>query len=171
VPQDLSDQSKKEFDMKFAVMRIIPALAISTIVPLAAWAGFFGEHPRYEHALSDLRTARNFLQRPEEPNVVADEASAIREIDASIGEIKQAARDDWKETWAPPSFDVHLTHGGRVHEALKLLERAHDDITQEEDDRQARGLRNRAIGHLDKAISFARLAIEDKHMDEHHRGF
>jgi tetratricopeptide (TPR) repeat protein len=152
--------------MKFPFFSIVPVVAITTIVPLAAWAGFFGDHPRYEHALSDLRAARHFLQRPEEPNVAADEGLAVHEIDLSIGEIKEAAAADWKETWTPPNIDAHLNHGGRLHEALKLLERAHDDVAQEEDDHYARGLRNRAIGHMDRAISMTKRAIGDKIMDE-----
>ena len=151
--------------MKNPLLKIAPALALSAMIPLAAWAGFFGEHPRYEHAVSDLRVARNLLQRPEEPNVTADEANSIREIDASIREIQQAAADDWKETWVAPPIDASLDHGGRLHEALKLLERAKGDIAQEEDNGRARGLRNAALGHLNQAISFARMAVEAKHMD------
>jgi hypothetical protein len=58
---------------------------------------------------------------------------------------------------------------GRIGEALKLLDRAHDDISREEDDRRARGLQRRAIAHLDNAIGFVKLAQEDKHFDEHER--
>jgi hypothetical protein len=32
-----------------------------------------------------------------------------------------------------------------------LLEQAHNDIAREEDESWARGLRNRAIGHIDEA--------------------
>jgi hypothetical protein len=47
--------------------------------------------------------------------------------------------------------DVHMDHRGRYHRALELLDKAHNDIAREEDDSWARGLRNRAIGHIDEA--------------------
>src|SRR5689334_1323673 len=48
-------------------------------------------HPAYLHALADLRSARGFLERPAAVVVKWDEHQAIREIDAAIHEIKQAA--------------------------------------------------------------------------------
>src|SRR5579859_5428022 len=53
-------------------------------------------HPAYLHALSDLRAARAFLARPASVTVKWDENVAIREIDAAIAELKQAAIDDGK---------------------------------------------------------------------------
>src|ERR1044071_9312608 len=52
------------------------------------------QHPAYLHALADLRGARGFLERPANAVVKWDEHQAIREIDAAIHEIKQAAIDD-----------------------------------------------------------------------------
>src|ERR1700753_2160265 len=53
-----------------------------------------GNHPAYLHALSDLRMARAFLERPANVVVKWDEKRAITEIDAAIREIKEAAIDD-----------------------------------------------------------------------------
>jgi len=156
--------------VKVRAINFVAPLAVATLLPLAAWAGFFGDHPRYVHAMSDLRTARWMIAQPDAPNVTADENRAVGEIDAALGEIKQAALDDMKDVWNPPPVDTRMDRHGRISEALKLLDRAHDDIAREEDDRRARGLQRRAIQHLDSAISFARMAQEDKHMDEHEFG-
>jgi hypothetical protein len=151
---------------KFRTRSFWIAAVLSATVPVAAWAGFFGDHPRYVHAMSDLRTARWMIARPDAPNVTADENRAVGEIDAALSEIKRAAMDDFKDVWNAPSVDTSMNHRGRLDEALKLLQRAHDDISMEEDDHRARGLRNRAVEHLDNAISSVRIAREDKHMDE-----
>jgi hypothetical protein len=154
---------------KISPMKFVAPLALSALMPLAAFAGFFGDHPRYVHAMSDLRTARWMIAQPDAPNVSADENRAVGEIDAAYGEIKQAALDDFKDVWNAPPVDTRMDRRGRFDEALKLLNRAHDDIAREEDDRRARGLQRRAIQHLDNAIGYVRMAGEDKHMDEHER--
>jgi hypothetical protein len=157
--------------MQFKISAVGPklaALSVLTIVSAnAAWAGFFGDHPRYLHSLSDLRYAKALLEHRDAPNVMADESNAVAEIDKSLGEIKRAAMDDWKPLGDPPPVDASLDHPGRLREALKVLERAKGDLSQEEDDRNARGLRNRAVGHLDNAIISVRQAIGDKRADQH----
>jgi hypothetical protein len=50
---------------------------------------------------------------------------------------------------------------GRLHKALELLRKTHDDVAREEDDPMVRGLRNRAIGHIDAAIGATKHAIGD----------
>jgi hypothetical protein len=145
---------------------LLAVIGISLSLPLASFAGFFGDHPRYLHALSDLREARALLERPDAANVMADESAAIRELDASISEIKKAAMDDWKPVIDAPHIDVHLNHKGRLTESMKVLERAHKDIAKEEDDRAARGLQQHALAHLDKAMMYVQQAIGDKRMDQ-----
>jgi hypothetical protein len=150
-----------------SIVAVAPvAFVLSATMPLSSFAGFFGDHPRYLHALSDLRYARALIERPDAPNVMADEQNAIRELDKSIGEIKQAARDDWKLLGDHPPVDTKMNHHDRLYEALKVMDRAHHDIDKEEDDRAARGLRNRALGHLDQARNYVKLAIGDKKMDQ-----
>jgi len=149
------------------IIKALPALAALTfIAPPGALAGFFGEHPAYLHALSNLRHARQLLERPDAPNVEGVEMSAVREVDASIAEIKQAARDDWKPLAALPQIHI-LDLKGRLHEALKELEKARKELNKEEDNMGAAGLRNRAWGHIDQAINFVRQAIGDKDMNRH----
>ncbi|WP_263385203.1 hypothetical protein [Granulicella arctica] len=111
-----------------------------------------GPHPAYLHALSDLRAARHYLNDgwAWEP-VRRDDNAAIREIDAAINEIKMAAIDDGKGVNDPFHADGHLSPHDRFRKANELLYSAHNDLTKAEDVPQSRGLRDRAIGHVDRA--------------------
>jgi tetratricopeptide (TPR) repeat protein len=122
-----------------------------------------GAHPAYLHALTDLRVARWELQkRGGDPEMKWDEAVAIAQIDACIGEIKKAAIDDGKDLNDHPKEDAgKLDRRARLHDALKLLRNAHKDINEREDNLFAKGLRDRALAHLNKAISFTEQGIAD----------
>jgi hypothetical protein len=111
-----------------------------------------GPHPHYLHALSDLRAARHYLNDgwAWEP-VRRDDNEAIRQIDAAINEIKQASIDDGKGLNDPFTIDTHLSAHDRFRKANELLWAAHNDLSKAEDVPQSRGLRDRAIGHVDKA--------------------
>ena len=111
-----------------------------------------GRHPAYLHALTDLRHARAHLVRPtDSERMDSEEQHAIAEIDKAISEIKRAAIDDGKNLNDHPPIDAHMGHAGRYRRALELLDKAHQDIAREEDDASVRGLRNRAIHHIDEA--------------------
>jgi hypothetical protein len=97
--------------------------------------------------------------RPGDWARMVDEVEAVRQIDSAINEIKQAAIDDGRNIeWHPP-VDERPDHSGRLHEALEFLNKAHADVAQEEDNLFAKGLRNRAIGHIDAAIQATRRAL------------
>jgi len=136
--------------MKFRTLLLAGIFAAST--PLAVTAEVPGPHPAYLHALSDLRAARHYLNDgwAFAPVRHEDEA-AIREIDAAIDEIKRAAIDDGKGLNDPFPIDSHLSPHDRFRKANELLFAAHKDLDKAEDVPQARGLRNRAIGHIDAA--------------------
>jgi len=111
-----------------------------------------GRHPAYLHALTDLRHARAHLERQTwSGRKDREEDHAIAEIDKAIGEIKRAAIDDGKNLNDHPPVDAHMGHRGRYRRALELLDKAHNDIAREEDDPSVRGLRNRALRHIDEA--------------------
>jgi hypothetical protein len=111
-----------------------------------------GKHPAYLHALTDLRHARAHLDKLSPSDRVDAEAQhAIDEIDKAIGEIKHASIDDGKNLNDHPPVDTQLDRGGRYHRALELLDKAHRDIAGEEDDPSTRGLRDRALHHIDEA--------------------
>jgi len=122
-------------------------------IPFAANADLPGKHPAYLHALTDLRAARSMIEhRPGDAAVSRHEDMAIAQIDKTIGELKRAAIDDGKDIHDQPPVDLTADRPGRLHEALALLRKAHDDVAREEDDPMTRGLRNRAVGHIDAAI-------------------
>jgi hypothetical protein len=119
-------------------------------------------HPAYLHSLSDLREARWLIEhRPGDWAQTADEVEAIRQIDAAINDIKKAAIDDGKNLNDHPPVDAHLDNRGRIHESLKFLNKARADISSDEDNGYAGGLRNRAIGHIDAAIQAARRVFHE----------
>ena len=138
-------------------------LLLAALVPLGAAAQELpGTHPAYLHALTDLRAARWLIEhRPGDARVSTDEDVAITRIDQAIGEIKRAAIDDGKDLHDHPSVDVRLDNRGRLHRAEELLRKVHDDIAREEGDPLTRGLRDRAVGHVDAAIGATHHAIVD----------
>ena len=120
-----------------------------------------GRHPAYLHALTDLRHARAHLERQTwSGRMDREEDHAIAEIDKAIGEIKHAAIDDGKDLNDHPPVDAHMGHRGRYHRALELLDKAHNDIAREEDDPSVRGLRDRALRHIDEAHHIVEHLIE-----------
>ncbi|WP_067060795.1 hypothetical protein [Roseateles chitosanitabidus] len=135
------------------------SLAVAAFAPLIACAQPLpGAHPAYLHALTDLRAARWMLyHQPGDDKVFAEEDVGIREIDATIAEIKAAAIDDGKDIGDHPNVDVH-EHGSRLLRAIESLEKAKADISREEDNPQSRQLRHRALEHLDRAIHATKSA-------------
>ncbi len=138
--------------LKKAYLMIL-AVLLMAISPLAMQAQQVpGPHPAYLHALSDLRAARHYLNdgwawAP----VRHDDNAAIREIDAAINEIKQASIDDGKGLNDPFPIDTTLSPRGRFQKANELLWKAHNDLARAEDVPAARGMRNRALAHVDRA--------------------
>jgi hypothetical protein len=124
-------------------------LAVCTAL---TWADEPGRHPAYLHALTDLRHARAHLDRlTPSDRIDNEEQRAIDEIDRAIGEIKNASIDDGKNLNDHPAVDARMGRQGRYHRALELLDKAHNDIAREEDDPSSRGLRDRALHHIDEA--------------------
>jgi len=121
------------------------------------------EHPAYLHALSDLRAARWLIEHRAAENYAMDkdEAVAIQEIDAALGEIKHAAIDDGKDLHDHPTVDARLNRSGRLHEAAELLRKVHNDVAREEDDARARGLQQRALEHVDRAVRAVERSLAD----------
>jgi hypothetical protein len=121
-----------------------------------------GAHPAYLHALSDLRAARWLIEhRPGDWAQAADERESVRHIDVAISELNRAAIDDGKNINYHPAVDEHPDHRGRIREALQYLRKARADISREEDNAYANGLRDRAIGHIDGAIAAAHRVFQD----------
>jgi len=148
--------------LKIANKPLLAGFLLALTLPFAANADVPGKHPAYLHALSDLRAARWMEQhRPGDAAVSSHEDVAIGEIDAAIREIKHAAIDDGKNIEDHPSVDVPTNRPGRLHKALELLHKVRKDVAREEDDPMTRGLRDRAIGHIDAAIHATDGALAD----------
>jgi hypothetical protein len=144
-------------------------LGILVLTPKAASAQQVpGPHPAYLHALSDLRLARAYLDQIAWPPVQRDEEHAIREIDAAIAEIKRASIDDGKNLEDHPPIDARMRPDGRFRKALELLDKAHNDTARAEDVPQARGMRDRAVHHIDEAHGTVDNAIRTAHWEQWH---
>jgi hypothetical protein len=142
--------------------RLLLSGLLLAVLPFAANADMPGKHPYYLHALSDLRAARWMLEhRAGDPAVSAQEDVAITEIDKAIGEIKKASIDDGKNLQDHPAVQGINDRPGRLHKALELLHKVHGDVAREEDDPFTRGLRDRAIMHIDEAAHATEHAIGD----------
>ncbi len=143
---------------------LVAALSLS---PFVAQADLPGKHPFYLHALSDLRTARFLLEhRPGDAAVSGQEDVAIQHIDEAIGELKHASIDDGKDLKDHPAVDVPPDHPGKLHKAAELIKKAHEDSNREEDDPTAKGLKHRALEHMEAALHATERAISDV---EHHK--
>jgi hypothetical protein len=142
--------------------RLLLSGLLLVAVPFAANADMPGKHPFYLHALSDLRAARWLLEhRPGDAAVSGQEDVAITEIDKAIGEIKRASIDDGKDIHDHPPVQGVPDRPGRLHKAAELLRKVHSDVAREEDDPFTRGLRDRAVMHVDEALHATEHAIHD----------
>jgi len=107
--------------------------------------------PAYLHAISDLRTARAFLQRDNRQQFAGAEAKAITEMSAAIDDMSKAAADDGKNPWQAPPPDPGANPNTPIHSAIRLLEEAHQDISRGQDSPENFGLQVRALKHIDAA--------------------
>lgn len=143
------------------------AAAFAFLMPFAASnANAQNRHPAYIHALADLRDARAHLQhRPDGSPIHVEEKNAIEEINHAIDEIKKAAIDDGKNIDQHEPVDAHLPWSGHLHQARDLLDKAHHDVAQEEDNPTTRGLQARVLQHIDRAHHHVdeALAIAEAH--------
>lgn len=154
--------------LHYSLLLTLPlmACAVQTVpaqpAPQATRVQYRAEHPAYLHALSDLRAARWLLShRPGDLRVTVDEEAAVDRINEGINEIKRAAFDDGKNLDDHPPVDQRLDGRGRLNRAMELLRKARNDIAREEDHADVRGLRDRAIHHIDEAIRATDLALRD----------
>lgn len=120
------------------------------------------QHPAYIHAMSDLRAARWLIDHvPGDWKRAREETFAVQKIDDALNEIRRAAIDDGQDVNWHPAVQERNDHGGRLHDALDLLNRARGDLARAENDGAFRGLRDRAWVHIDEAIRNVQRAIRD----------
>ncbi len=129
----------------------IVACVLAAGVMLSAGIPAQAQEPHYLVALSDLRTARDYIQSDHRHEFEHERHHAVDEINKAIDEIKHAAWDDGKQTkYAPPPHpDSDPWHPMR--EAIRWLDEAHQRVTEGYDRPENGGLRERAILHIDEA--------------------
>ena len=145
--------------MKF--QKFLPISLMFLSISFTAHADEPGRHPSYIHALSDLGAANWMVthRRPEDGAIGAEERNMIEEIGAAYKEIEQSAIKDGKPIDRHMAQDRVIETNGRMHNALALLQKAHDDVAREEDDASTQGLQDRALRHIDAAIRLAERVI------------
>jgi len=86
------------------ILKLLPsaALALLALVFLAPATSAHAQGPAYLHALSDLRSARAYLQYDTRPAYAGVRDRAIEQIDKAINDVKTAAMDDGKNPWHTP---------------------------------------------------------------------
>jgi hypothetical protein len=147
--------------LKLIMLAVVLAVLAGCATPPPPPPPPVAHHPAYLHALSDLRAARWMIEhRPGDWQRTNDEIEAVAQIDAAIGDLRQAAYDDGKNLNEHPPVDEIPEHRGRLHAALDYMRKARGEISREEDNAYANGLRGRAIGHIDGAINATRRAID-----------
>jgi len=111
-------------------------------------------HPRYSHAISDLRLARAYLFRPDWRDVMRNQRAAVEEIDRAIGAARAAAIDDGRNPNEAPPIDTRLGWRDRFTKAMELLNSAERDLSFAEDNRAAAGWRAEALTGVANAKRF-----------------
>jgi hypothetical protein len=140
--------------------------SLALAIPLAAQAAhppgeWWHHHPHYVHAMSDVSTAYRLLQHAngDRPQKIEEQHAELA-IRYAYQTLTDAAKVDRKNTQDIPPADTNTyDHRGRLRHALDLLHRAHDEVNVEEDDRDARGLKDRSLKEIDAAIRATEAAI------------
>lgn len=125
------------------------------VIPIAAQAQWWQHHPRYLHAMSDLRMAYWLISHRDRDDPIArpEEGHALKEIARAYQDLKDAAIMDERDINDQPPADTNFyDHRGRLHHAMILLRDARADVQGEEEDPAARGFRYGALRDIDKAI-------------------
>jgi hypothetical protein len=132
----------------------------------SANAQWWQQHPKYLHAMSDLRQAYWLIVHRDsmDPDANMEERRATDEIRRAYQNLKDASITDGKDIADQPPADMnYYDHRGRLHHALDLLHHAHEDVSGEEDDPAARGFRHKALKQIDKAAAATDDAINAWH--------
>jgi hypothetical protein len=140
----------------------VAAVALLTLLLLSHSTPAQAQFPAYLHAISDLRTARAYLERDGRPHFVSHRHHAIEEIDKAIDDMKKAAVDDGKNPWHTPPPQSGGDPAAPIHTALKLLDEAHDDVGRGADSPENRGLQIRSLKHIDEARQALHHILEDR---------
>jgi hypothetical protein len=143
---------KGRTEMRTLKPLILAASALLTLLLFVPATPAKAQMPAYLHALSDLRTARAYLQMDMRPEGQHARAHAVDEISRAIDDIKVAAGDDGKNPWHTPAPQSGGNPGWPVHSAVRLLREARGDVDHGHDMPENHGLRERSVDHIDHAL-------------------
>jgi hypothetical protein len=127
------------------------ALSLFAFLLFAPASPAHAQMPAYLHAISDLRTAREYLQQDTRPQFEGIRHHAIEEISRAIDDMKKAAVDDGKNPHHTPPPQSQGDPRAPIHSALRLLNEAYGDVARGQDAPQNTGLQRRSLEHIDKA--------------------
>ncbi len=129
----------------------VAAFALLTFLFMAPATQAHAQYPMYLHAISDLRSARWYLQQDTRREFVGLREHAIDEMSRAINDMKQAAIDDGKNPWRTPPPQSGGNMGAPIHSALRLVIEARNDVGRGSDAPGNRGLQMRSLRHIDEA--------------------
>jgi hypothetical protein len=146
----------KEIPTMKATYRVTLAVCLLVLIAmLASPPTASAKWDSYHSALGHLRAARALIEHPDSGELHDQERNAIAEIDAALAEVKSVA-DDGKSLEDHPGADLHARWIPRLNKAVEQLNKAHDDVTKEDDES---GARERAVQHIGQARKFITQAI------------
>jgi hypothetical protein len=131
----------------------VAAFALLAFTVLAPATQAHAQFPAYLHAISDLRTARAYLEMDNRHESEHARHHAIEQISKAIDDIKVAAVDDGKNPWHTPPPQSGGNPGYPVHSAVKLLREARGDVDHGHDRPENHGLRERSLDHINQALA------------------
>jgi hypothetical protein len=136
---------------KFPTVAFFSLLALLFLAP-APKALAQRDGPRYLHAISDLRTAREYLKMVDRREGAEARRIAIDEISHAIDDMKRAAADDGKNLWHMPPPESGLNPEAPGHSAARLMREAREDVQFGRDFPENAGLQVRSLEHIDNAL-------------------
>jgi len=152
--------------MRMSKIFAAAAIGLSAFLLFALGTQAQAQRPRYLHALSNLREARELLQTDRRPGFIGARDRAIGEIDRAIDEVKAAVRDEGRNPhFTPPPAGGDPNRP--LHSALNLLDVAREDVAFGTDETGHVGLQMRALRHIDEAREALRHALHE--MEREHR--
>jgi hypothetical protein len=134
--------------------------SLAIAIPLAVQAQ--PRHPDYRQAAADVSQAYQLLKHADrgDPPARPEEVKAMVTIEYAYETLKNAAEVDHRNPDHIPAADsTHYDHRGRLHHALDLLHEAHDLVNVDEQNRDTRMLKDRALAQIDTASHDTEEAI------------
>jgi hypothetical protein len=131
---------------------MVAAFALLTFVSLLPAAPANAQHPAYLHALSDLRTARGYLQMPARSETKDACKHANKEVSRAIDDIAKAVRDYGRDPDVTPPPQGAGSANWPIHSAIRLMKEARADVEHGIDLPENHGLREHSLEHIDKAL-------------------